>query len=248
MSVWVLGCAGSSFDPELREPCSGYLVEYHNAALLLDCGYGTFDSYRTLSLKEDLCAIVISHAHRDHCGDLARFLQCVPAGHEAPVVVASAESLEAIGETLNEFECQVIVVKSASRVSLGPFVVELSATTHQIPTLAANVRAGGHSLVYSADTGPGWGVPREWRGADTAVVECTYLTRGATSWPYHLAVDDALDLAREINAERTLLTHVPPREDPHQRLELAREREPTLSFDLAERGGHYPVARGDDYR
>lgn len=49
--------------------CPGYLVEYGNNKVLLDCGNGIT---RLLKIPEDLnnLIIIISHLHKDHYGDL----------------------------------------------------------------------------------------------------------------------------------------------------------------------------------
>lgn len=49
--------------------CPGYLMEYDNNKILLDCGNGIT---RLLKIPEDLnkLTIIISHLHKDHYGDL----------------------------------------------------------------------------------------------------------------------------------------------------------------------------------
>ena len=47
-------------------------------------------------------------------------------------------------------------VDESSVVEVGDQVVRFSRTDHPVETLAVRVDAGGRSLLYSADTGPGW--------------------------------------------------------------------------------------------
>ncbi len=190
---------------------------------------------------------MVSHAHRDHWGDLATFVRCGPAWRDAPVVITSSDTRHAIENSGAEIEASVVVVEDAGCVAVGPFSLDFSATTHQVATLAARVRVGECSLVYGADTGPGWSVPHSWRRAGSAMLECTNACASDTPSPYHLGVAEFIELAATIDAASTLLTHVPAREDAHQRLDAVRAGDPSRVFELAERGQRVAVrARGVD--
>ncbi len=54
--------------------CPGFLVEYNQDKILLDCGNGIT---RYLNLIKDLnnLTIIISHLHKDHYGDLLSIAQ-----------------------------------------------------------------------------------------------------------------------------------------------------------------------------
>ena len=204
--------------------------------MILDCGFGTFASFRDLAIDTEVRAIVVSHAHRDHCADLADFLAYASAADQSPIVLASADTFDTLSDVLGPDAVVRVAVGESSREWLEPFALEFSTTTHQIPTLGVRVSVGDTHVVYSADTGPGWPVPTSWRQSDLAILECTYSNEDEVMWPYHLSSNDAADLAEEIDAATTLITHVPPHADSMARLREARRAAPSRLFVLAELG------------
>jgi ribonuclease BN (tRNA processing enzyme) len=233
----VLGCAGSSYDPMLQHPCSSYLLESGVGALLLDCGYGSFDSYQALTPETRLDAIFVSHAHRDHVADLEQFMTTSDIWREAPRLIASEETMAVIVPTPHILPAEMLVLMGdAQQFQLENFILEFSTTTHQMPTLAVCVSFGARRVVYSGDTGSSWVFPPPFVGADVALVECTLGHREHGDSPYHLDAQEMSVLARELAAKRTVITHVPPGESGSLRLESARRHEPDREFLLATTG------------
>jgi ribonuclease BN (tRNA processing enzyme) len=72
MRLTVIG--GSGGYPGGGRPCSGYVVEADGFALLVDPGYGVATA---LSIGDGLTfdAVLVSHAHPDHCADLNPILR-----------------------------------------------------------------------------------------------------------------------------------------------------------------------------
>ena len=68
MQVNVVGCSPAWPNPGGAQ--SGYLVEEDGRRLLLDCGPGVLPRLRRLESWPRLDAIVITHFHLDHWGDL----------------------------------------------------------------------------------------------------------------------------------------------------------------------------------
>ena len=68
--------------------CSGYLLEEHGTAVLLDCGNGVFGKLREHIDYVDVDAVVISHLHADHFLDLIPFSYALTyAPRQQPVPV-----------------------------------------------------------------------------------------------------------------------------------------------------------------
>jgi ribonuclease BN (tRNA processing enzyme) len=235
--VTVLGCAGSSYDPTLGQPCSSYLIESEHAALLLDCGHGSFLSYNELAPKTRLDAIFISHAHADHVADLEAFMGSTEIWRDRPRLLASEETMAAVVRAPLELVDDILVVVSdGGRIEIADFVMEFSQTTHQMPTLATCVSRGGRRVVYSSDTGPSWSVPTNFVGADLALLECTLENRADGDSAFHLDAQEVTALARELSAESTVITHVPAGQNGLLRLESASRYAPDRAFILASIG------------
>lgn len=235
MDVVVIGTGGSSFDEANPRPCSSYLVSWDDAAVLLDCGPGTFASFEGLVPRTRLDAIVLSHRHRDHVGDLAAFL-AAPCWRGAPRVVAHADTLEGLSPLAADPDAVMSVAEESRGLTLAGVRLDFDRTAHQVPTLAVCLSGGRHRVVYGADTGPGWRPPAAFRGADLAIIECTFAQRAHGDSPFHLDAGEAASLARFLAARRTILGHVPPGEDVAWRLRLASAAAPELSWVAAETG------------
>ena len=68
--------------------CSGYLLEEHGTAVLLDCGNGVFGKLRQRIDYVDVDAVVISHLHADHFLDLVPYSYALTyAPRQQPVPV-----------------------------------------------------------------------------------------------------------------------------------------------------------------
>jgi ribonuclease BN (tRNA processing enzyme) len=74
-------------------------------------------------------------------------------------------------------------------------------------------RADDRRLIYTADTGPGWTVGAFEHGADLVLSEATYLHANRPA-PIHLSAKQAGEGAREAQAQRLMLTHLWPLNDP----------------------------------
>ena len=70
-------------------------------------------------------------------------------------------------------------------------------------------------MIYTADTGPGWTVGAFDPGADLVLSEATYLHASRPA-PIHLSAREAGHAAREAQAERLILTHLWPMNDPNE--------------------------------
>ena len=78
MRLTVVGCSPTWPNPGSAQ--SGYLVEAGGSRLLLDCGPGVLSRLREAEPWPLVDAIVLSHLHLDHCGDLCAWLWGLLAG------------------------------------------------------------------------------------------------------------------------------------------------------------------------
>jgi len=217
MELTVLGCSGSYGAP-VGGACSGYLVQEGDTAIWLDCGNGTFANLQQHIDVEKLSAIVITHEHPDHCVDLYGIHVLFHYGLERTgLPVYAPEGLDRHladligGDWGGTFEWNTI--GDSDETEVGDLGLRFSRTDHPPPTYATEVTGDGRRLVYSSDTGPGWTVGAFEPGAELVLSEATY-QQETKGWPHHLCAAEAGVAAREAGAQRLMLTHLWPRQDP----------------------------------
>lgn len=228
LSVTVLGCGGTYAGPD--NACSGYLVESGATRLWLDTGPGTLANLLRHRALPEIDAIVLSHEHPDHWLDLPvvrNVLRYVLGDASLPVFGTAGTRVmaEALLEGRLDPALRWTTVTDGDRVEVGDLEVSFSRTDHPVETLAMQCRAGDTSLVYTADTGPGWEPAELGAEPDAVLCEATLGDGEAGSAP-HLSGGEAGERATRAGAGRLLLTHLLPGTDGDRRLEEA-----TATFD-----------------
>ncbi len=220
MQMTVLGSSGTY--PAAGRPASGYLVEQGGATIWMDAGPGTFAALCARAEPGELDAVIVSHRHPDHCSDLFalfHYLAYGPGGR-VPVTVfvpegaadhlagfVGSEAGDGAFRRLFDFR----TVGDGDDAALGELTLRFASTAHSVPTVGVRMDAGGRSLAYSADTGPGGGVPGLAASADVFLCEATYREpRSQYSYAHHLTAAEAGATARDAGAARLILTHLPP--------------------------------------
>jgi ribonuclease BN (tRNA processing enzyme) len=188
--------------------------------LWLDAGPGTFSAVQRLVDIDAIDGVVLSHAHPDHWTDAAtwhvavkylRKRRGVPVWSPGRVRELVEEVNGPIGDC-----CDWTDVHDGSIARLGGLTIAFSRTDHPPETLAVRIdEAGGASLGYSADTGPGWSLSKLGPGIDLALCEAS-LTREQERTVQHLSARQAGQSAKAAKVGRLVITHVPPGGDAEQ--------------------------------
>ncbi len=222
MKLTVVGCSPAWPNPASAH--SGYLV--HGAgSVLLDCGPGVLGRLRIADGWPTVEAIVITHFHLDHWGDLVPWVwgalylkardQALPRPHVWVPPTGRAQ-LEQFGELLG-FPDMFDRVFEVSEYEPGvPFVAEgyvVTATRVQHYTLEAyalRVSDGHRTLAYSGDAGPDPALVEMARGADLFLCEATLAHGDFDGLPRgHLSLEEAEAAFEGSGADTLLVTHRP---------------------------------------
>ncbi|MEO7556989.1 MAG: MBL fold metallo-hydrolase [Acidimicrobiales bacterium] len=214
LSLTVLGCDGTYAGP--GGACSGYLVEHASTSVWVDCGPGTLANLQQHVALDELSGIVVSHAHPDHWVELAVTINALHycLGRKDIPLFTTVETLrrfEALGGVPVANVFAVHPISDGSQFELDGISFRTAVTDHPVETLSMRIEAGGRSLAYSADTGPGWQLSTLGE-VDLALVEATMRADQDGLAP-HLTTTQAGQRARDAGAGRLVITHLPPGAD-----------------------------------
>lgn len=203
--------------------CSSYLVEVDGYRLLLDCGNGSLSNLQRRTDVSAVDAIIISHLHPDHFADLYGLyyaLRFHPDGPRSVPVYAPKGAWEFASQLLDSADtfaetCRFEVATAGDVLQLGPLHVTLFAANHPVETLASRVEGGGRVLAYTGDSAPSENLHHAARDADLLLADATWLERERPlPVGVHMTGHEAGRTAAEANAQRLMVTHVFPSNDP----------------------------------
>lgn len=222
MRLRVIGCSPAWPNPGSAH--SGYVVESNGDRVLLDCGPGVLARLREESPWPHVDAIVISHFHLDHWGDLVPWVwgsmfRAQNGDTRAPelwVPPGGASTLRAAGLLLGFEDMFERVFDVRQYEEATPFraagleVTALRLPHYQLLTFGFRVTDGERVLAYSGDSAPAPELAELARDADVFLCEAT-LERGELDGEPrgHLDADEATAAFRASGAARLLFTHRP---------------------------------------
>jgi ribonuclease BN (tRNA processing enzyme) len=219
----VVGCSPAWPNPSSAQ--SGYLVQVDGRRLLMDCGPGVLARLRSMNGQTwpQVDAIVVTHWHLDHWGDLVPWVWGTMSGPGRAVAPAELwlppggeqrirdfgsrlgwEDMWDSAFTLHEYEPEQAF--EAAGLSITP--VQL--VHYTLDTFGLRVSNGARTLAYSGDSGPSERLVDLARGADLFLCEATLEHGDLDGEPRgHLATDEAVAAFQASGAKRLLLTHRP---------------------------------------
>jgi ribonuclease BN (tRNA processing enzyme) len=217
----VVGCSPAWPNPGGAQ--SGYLVE-GSGRLLLDCGPGVLPRLREQDGWPRVDAIVITHFHLDHWGDLVpwTFGAMFGPGRDTPkpelwLPPGGSAELEVFGEKFGVpgmFEEAFLAREYADDVSFetcGLEVTPVRVPHYQLQTFALRVSDGTSTLAYSGDSAPSPQLAEVGRDADLFLCEATLKEsrEGGNGIRGHLSAEEALTAFKQSGARRLVIIHRP---------------------------------------
>jgi ribonuclease BN (tRNA processing enzyme) len=223
MQVTVLGCSGTHVSAERM--CSSYLVEVDGYRLVLDLGNGALSNLQRRMDVSEIDAVIISHLHADHFADVYSLyyaLRFHPDGPLSVPVYAPEGALQFTAQLLSGDDTfkdtvRFHVAKAGDVLSLGPLKATLFAGNHPVETLASRVEHADRVLAFSGDSARTPSLTECARGADLFICDSSWLEKQRPlPEDVHMTGLEAGRQAAAAGAQRLLITHVFPRNDPDE--------------------------------
>ncbi|MCQ2559726.1 MAG: MBL fold metallo-hydrolase, partial [Clostridia bacterium] len=231
MRITVLGCWAPY--PRSGGACSGYVLQDGGARVLLDLGHGCFSRLSELFNPLDLKAVILSHLHPDHCGDLpclrhalraAKTLGKLSEEEKLPLYLPKEPTLEAqiIAGYTDSFAVHFIedlprtIVPPGVEVyklDLGAVQYYLLPVQHKLSAYAVAVEGSGY-LVYSGDSCRTEELVKLIDKADIFLCEASGQDGDEAAMAgNHLTARQAGEMAQEGRVKELILTHFFPEYD-----------------------------------
>ena len=216
----VVGCSPAWPNPGGAQ--SGYLVE-GSGRVLLDCGPGVLPRLRKQEGWPHVDAIIITHFHLDHWGDLVpwTFGSMFGPGHDVDppelwLPPGGRDELGRFGEKLgfagmfDAFELHEYEEDTSFETD-GLEIMPIRVPHYQLQTYALRVTDGTSILAYSGDSAPSPRLAEVAREADLFLCEATLKEsrEGGDGLRGHLSAEEAIDAFEESGARRLVIIHRP---------------------------------------
>jgi ribonuclease BN (tRNA processing enzyme) len=218
--------------------------------LMLDCGHGAFAYLQKHINFRDLHALVISHFHPDHYGDIYAlrhaFVGAFQDGSRRdPLVVYTPLEPKPIFEEVSSWRDVFITIPLEDamlrRNKFGTLKVDFFPTNHPMPCFGVSTSTEAAKLTYTSDTA--WSLDIVEQCIDSTLILAEASLREADldyTKKGHLTAGQAGELAQRAGAKKLVLTHFWPEYNPFQ---LKREAEAKYDglVELAEMGKTFTV-------
>lgn len=227
MRVTIVGCSGSYPGPD--SPASCYLVEAEDREgrtwrIVLDLGNGALGFLQRHTDPLDVDALLLSHHHPDHCGDVngyyvmrkyhpTRRVDRLPVFGPADTSARMCDSY-GLPDGRGMEEAFDFHAYPGESFGIGPFEVAPVRVDHPVEAYGLRITADGSTLAYTGDTAPCDALESLAAGADLLLAEASFRDADDNPPGVHLTGADAGRTASRGEVGRLVLTHVPPWYEP----------------------------------
>jgi ribonuclease BN (tRNA processing enzyme) len=254
MKLTVLGSSGTY--PRPGGACNGFLIQEGPTDLVLDLGNGCLSNLLRVADFTALDAVVITHMHIDHFGDLyplfyaLRFHPDEPWGLRTLMPrgglgimgrILGGDSLEYLDRVFAEEP-----ISAGYGCEVGGMRLAFYPTLHPVEGYCVRVEGGDWTMAYSSDTSPCPGLDEAAAGVDLFICEATLPASHAEEASHgHMTSVQAGEAAARAGVGRLLLTHIWPTFDTEDILEEVRGVYKGR-VSVAREGREYYLGGGED--
>ncbi|XP_060076666.1 zinc phosphodiesterase ELAC protein 2-like [Ylistrum balloti] len=252
---------GATTSTLLRNVTGIYLEIDPDAAILLDCGEGTFMQMyhhfgsETSKMLRKLKCIFISHLHADHIVGLASILKQRHLAFKEigvpvePVDIIGEDDMTSLIYTIEYFvpnilQETVLHVSRNFRSKRYMSEIHTKLNLQELTTVKALHNFGrahsvsikhdsGWHLVFSGDTMPSDSLIRLGFRCDILIHEATFSTQAAAGAKksHHSTVEEAVTTSKRMKAKKTILTHFSPQTLLDEKKLILSQTDLTIAMD-----------------
>lgn len=219
--------------PKKDMNCPGFLVEYQNYKILLDCGNGIT---RLLHFPEDLnnLHVFLSHFHDDHIGDIGSLQYASFCHHNIGTIDKKIniylpdndfrfhrEAILANEESFADYHS----ITENQNYQIGDFVISFENNhSHTIESYMIKMQSRDFKLVYTSDVGTTNlnGIINFAKDSDLLICESSFLKTHNSNSKTHMTASRAGEIAALAHVKQLLLTHFWPEEEKTEYLKEAK--------------------------
>lgn len=234
MKITVIGCWGGY--PAKNEASSGYLLEYEDFRILLDCGSGVLSQLQNHMKPGELDAVVLSHYHPDHVADIGVLQH---AALIEQILGSEKKTIPIYGHDLDPSEFEKLTYKDITKgvaystdkpLTIGPCTFTFMQTKHPVPCFAMRIEAENRALVYTGDSAYMDELAEFAKDANVLLCESNFYSNMDGTKAGHMTAREAGMLADKADAQLLLLTHLPHFGDLNQ---LKKEASEVFTREIA---------------
>lgn len=202
--------------PRAGGSTSSYLLSHNGKNIVIDMGCGSLTRLLTLMRPADIDALVLSHLHADHMGDVLTLRYALDASKKmgqrtAPLPVylpAQPETESGLIRSHGMISAQTL--EDGMTTHICGMDVRFSLMPHPVPSFAMRFEADGKAFVFSGDTRETDKLAPFANGADLLLMEAAFLSRDKVPGAPHVDAVEAGAIAMDAQVKRMLVTHIFP--------------------------------------
>lgn len=225
--------------------CPGFLIEYGDSKILLDCGNGVTRLLKFPKILENL-NIIITHYHKDHFSDIGSIQYASYVYHNLGLLNNRIKIM--LPKNDIDFNRKVIISNNESysdyfdiynnySININDLKISFEDNkSHSIESYMVKLENENFKIVYTSDVGITNlnSLVDFCRNSDLIICESSLLKKYNSLNVTHMTAYDAGQLASYSNAKKLLLTHFWPEEE--KQLYLHEAKQVFNNVEIAEEG------------
>lgn len=205
MKLTVLGKYGPY--PQPGGCCSAYLVETADTVVALEFGCGALSRLLQVHPVKAIDAVLISHCHYDHCGDIPILGYALEQGQGRRDPLPLYAPSEISGASEKAFAIKMLA--DGDKFHIGSLQISVFGVQHIVKGFGISFRdKAGKTLCYTGDTCYFENLPRLCTGADALLADVCLMDEPTNGIKFHLTAREAGKLAIGSGCKQLLCTHI----------------------------------------